>query len=69
MTTLLHRPSFSVVLAQLGRLLKPEPGDRPSSDPKFLQDGFSVATPDQILEMRYGRGRADAVRGHRGTSH
>ena len=58
MSTLSHRAPLSLVLAQLGRLLSPEPGAPPPGDPKFLPADVAELMPDQILEMRYGRGRA-----------
>jgi hypothetical protein len=48
-----------LVLAQLGRLISPEPGAPPPGDPKFLPADVPELMPDQILEMRYGRGRAE----------
>ena len=60
-----HRASFSLALAHLGRLLKAEPGAPLPGDPRFLPDDVPELMPDQILEMRYGRGRADARRSDR----
>jgi hypothetical protein len=56
---------LSLALARLGRLLKAEPGGPSPGDPRFLPDDVPELTPDQLLEMRYGRGRADAQRSHR----
>ena len=65
MSNLSHRVSLSLALAQLGRLLKAEPGAPLPGDPRFLPDDVPELMPDQILEMRYGRGRADARRSDR----
>ena len=54
-----HQAPFSLVLAQLGRVLVAAfPPDRaqPGHDPIFLPD-FATLTPDQAQEMRYGKGR------------
>jgi hypothetical protein len=56
---------LSLALAHLGRLLKAEPGAPLPGDPRFLPDDVPELMPDQILEMRYGRGRADARRSDR----
>ena len=61
-SNLSHRASLSLALAHLGRLLKAEPGAPSPGDPKFLPDDVPELTPDQLLEMRYGRGRADPRR-------
>ena len=61
-SNLSHRASLSLALAHLGRLLKAEPGAPSPDDPKFLPDDVPELTPDQLLEMRYGRGRADPRR-------
>ena len=65
MSNLSHRAALSLALAHLGRLLKAEPGVPSPGDPKFLPDDVPELTPDQILEMRYGRGRADTRRSDR----
>src|SRR5580692_9152381 len=57
--TVLRQAPFRLVLAQLGRLISPEPGAPPPGDPKFLPADVPELMPDQILEMRYGRGRAE----------
>ena len=59
MITVLRQAPFRLVLAQLGRLISPEPGAPPPGDPKFLPADVPELMPDQILEMRYGRGRAE----------
>ena len=64
-SNLSHRASLSLVLAQLGRLLTAEPGAPSPGDPRFLPDDVPELTPDQVQEMRYGRGRADARRSDR----
>ena len=58
-----HQARFGLVRAQLGRALfaasrAPAGQDRRRSphDPVFLPD-FVPLTPDQVLEMRYGKGR------------
>jgi hypothetical protein len=58
-SNLSHQAPLSLVLAQLGRLFSPEPGAPPPGDPKFLPDDVPELMPDQLLEVRYGRGRAD----------
>ena len=66
MSNLSHRASLSLALAQLGRLLrKPNPAPHLPGDPRFLPDDVPELMPDQMLEMRYGRGRADARRSDR----
>ena len=58
-----HQAPFGLVLAQLARvlaaataaLLQPERVP-PPHDPVFLPD-FAALTPDQVQEMRYGKGR------------
>lgn len=59
MSTNSYQAPLSLVLAQLGRLLAPEPGAPLPGEPKFLSDDVPELMPDQILEMRYGLGRAD----------
>ncbi len=55
MITLPHQARFSLVLAQLGRVLCAKARPLPR-DPEFLPD-FATPTPDQAQEMRYGLGR------------
>ncbi len=61
-SNLSHRASLSLALAHLGRLLKAEAGAPSPDDPRFLPDDVPELTPDQLMEMRYGRGRADTRR-------
>lgn len=57
MSTSLPRTPNSL-LVQLGRLFNPEPDAPSPDDPKFLPADVPEMTPDQLLEVRYGRGRA-----------
>ncbi len=64
MITQPRQAPFSLVLAQLGRMIAAAYGIQarphcspPLHDPVFLRD-FATLTPDQAQELRYGKGRA-----------
>ena len=56
MNTLHPRAPYSL-LVQLGRLFNPEPDPPSPHDPRFLPADIPEMTPDQLMEVRYGRGR------------
>ena len=65
--TLPHRAPFGPAFARMGRLLHDRAGIRWLAhrvaplphDPEFLPD-IAPLTPDQVQEVRYGRGRGSS---------
>jgi hypothetical protein len=68
--TLPYRAPFNLALVPLGRLFRGGARNRNARSPQFpwpefLWSDFTMLTPGQVLEMRYGLGR-DRSRSHGG---